>query len=350
MARTAVGAITIQDVQDGIHPIALVLSNQSHTFAGDQQGTIVSAEANLFSCEIHAYVGVTRATFDNNQEPANNTYKLGEISYSAQNWECLTTENTDAQIIITVTGTPTGVVNKSCVVTVPVIIKNSVGNSTTVDAIISLSKLIEGADGAVINLLPSRQTIRFDENDAAVDTTDIVIPIEVKGNVGALSAYYATNGSTSWTQWDTTDDIGTDANKVKALDIDGTGDDDRITLAVSNFGTADVFTVKVSGTTGGSDIVSIIKVRDGLTGPAALTVAISSSTGGFAFKNNTGTAKTLTAVVYDNADGTVVTPTAYQWRKNGVNIEGETGETISVTATDITDGGSEEYSCLVTTA
>jgi hypothetical protein len=350
MARTAVGAITIQDVQDGIHPIALVLSNQSHTFAGDQEGFISTTEAGAFACEIQAYVGVTRATYDAAAIPANNTYKLGAFVFSALEWVTSATADANAQIIIKVTGTPSGVVNKSCTITVPIIIKNSVGNSTTVDAIISLSKLIEGADGAVINLLPSRQTIRFDENDDAVDTTDIVIPIEAKGNVGVLSAYYATNGSTAWTAWDPSTDIGTGANQVKALDIDGTGDDDSITLAVSNFGTVDVFTVRVSGASGGSDIVSVIKVRDGVTGPAALTVAISSSTGGFAFKNNAGASKTLTVTVYDNADGTVVSPTAFQWRKNGTSVTDETSATIEVTASDITDGGSEEYSCLVTTA
>ncbi|MBT4081483.1 MAG: hypothetical protein HOE82_12815 [Gammaproteobacteria bacterium] len=345
MARTAVGAITIQDVQDGIHPISLVLSNQSHTFAGDQQGFISATEAATFSCTVHAYVGVTRATYDNEGTPANNTYSIGTIAYSPTGWS-FTSTVTNNQVTFTMTTVPTGVTNKSCAVTVPIIIKNSVGNTTTVDAIISLSKLIEGSDGAIINLLPSRQTIRFDENDDAVDTTDILIPIEAKGNVGTLSAYYATNGSTSWTELS----VGTIADTAKEIDIDGANDNDSITLSVANFGTADVFTVRVSGTSGGSDIVSIIKVRDGLTGPAALTVAISSSSGGFSFKNNAGTAKTLTAVVYDNADGTVVTPTAFQWRKNGTNVTGETSSTIEVTAADITDGGSEEYSCLVTTA
>ena len=144
----------------------------------------------------------------------------------------------------------------------------------------------------------------------------------------------------------------TTLNKAKDIDLDGTGDNDHITISTDNFGTADVFTVKVAGASSGSDIISIIKIQDGATGEAALTVTISSNHGGFSFHNNdtNGTEKTLTVVVYDNATGLEVTPTSYLWRLNGTAISNpaETAKDISIVATDIPDGGSEEYSCLVT--
>jgi hypothetical protein len=211
--------------------------------------------------------------------------------------------------------------------------------------LISLAKLIEGADGASVTLTPTKQTIAFSELGVATDTADIIIPIVTVGNTGALSAYYARNGATSWTALT----VGATVNKAKEIDIDGANDNDHITISTINFGTADVFTVKVAGASSGSDIISIIKIQDGATGEAALTVSISSSVGGFSFKNNSGTTKVLTVVVYDNATGSVITPTSFQWRKNGTNVANATTSTISITPTDITDGGSEEYSCLVTT-
>ena len=143
----------------------------------------------------------------------------------------------------------------------------------------------------------------------------------------------------------------TTLNRAKDIDLDGTGDNDHITISTDNFGTADVFTVKVAGASSGSDIISIIKIQDGATGEAALTVTISSNHGGFSFHNNdtNGTEKTLTVVVYDNATGLEVTPTSYLWRLNGTAINpAETTKNISIVATDIPDGKSEEYSCLVT--
>jgi hypothetical protein len=344
MARTAVGAITIQDVQDGIHPISLVLSNQSHTFAGDNEGTVVAGEIAAFSSEVYAYVGVTRATYDSAASPANNTYKLGTIAYDTAGWTAVSTVAA-SQVKITMSVVPTGTTNKSVVITVPVIVTNSVGNATTVNMLISLAKLIEGADGASVTLTPTKQTIAFSELGVATDTADIIIPIVTVGNTGALSAYYARNGATSWTALT----VGATVNKAKEIDIDGANDNDHITISTINFGTADVFTVKVAGASSGSDIISIIKIQDGATGEAALTVSISSSVGGFSFKNNSGTTKVLTVVVYDNATGSVITPTSFQWRKNGTNVANATTSTISITPTDITDGGSEEYSCLVTT-
>ena len=391
MARTAVGAITIQDVKDGIHPISLVLSNQSHTFSANQQGVVTDFSG--FSCEVFVYVGDTRATYDNANSPEKNTYTITSDAAalnSAQTgggWEIANNINASTQAVLTITSIPEGSTGLETSYTLPIVVQNAIGTSTPIDAVISLNKIIEGADGALVQLTPSRQTFRFNENDATTDG-DVVIPVKTAGNTGALSAYYALNGSASWIDlvqeniWDSAaannnggtgvctvagvedhsvavgDCDITTAGKAKALDIDGSADGlDSITISAANFNATanDVFTVMVSGVDGGSDIVSIIKIQDGNTGPAALTVTISSDNGGFAFKNNAGAAKILTVKVYDNADASVVTPSSFQWRKNGTALTGATqtglgSQTASytVTSTDITDNGSEEYSCLVT--
>ena len=53
----------------------------------------------------------------------------------------------------------------------------------------------------------------------------------------------------------------------------------------------------------------------------SINVAITSSTGGTVFKNSGGTAKTLSVVVTDSKDGSPLTPTSYQWLKNGAQVQ-----------------------------
>ena len=343
MARTGVGAITITDIKDGIHPISMVLTNQSHTFSADWQGTISAAEKDIFSCGIFAYVGDTRAIYDPAVTPANNTYAVTIVDTAG--WVSSKTV-VNNQLVIKLTSVPTGVTNKSGVLNLTINIKNYLGNITTIEAVISLAKMIEGADGTVVTLTPSRQTFQFDEKGVTTDG-NIVIPVTAMGNVGSLAAFYALNGATSWSALT----VGTTVNKATTIDIDGLNGNDQIVISAANFGTADVFTVKVTGAAGGADITSIIRIQDGNTGPAALLVTITSSTGGMIFKNNAGATKVLTAKIYDMKDGSQLTAgTTYQWRKNSVTIAGATTSTLSVTPTDITDDGSEEYTCIVTVA
>lgn len=343
MTRTAVGAVSITDIKDGIHPISMVLSNQSHTFAADTAGTVTSGERGKFSCEIFAYIGDTRATYDSAATPANNTYKVTVVNSSGWAHTKTTTSN---QLIITASTVPGGVTNKSGTFSVTVEIKNYLGNITTIDAVISLAKAVEGTNGAIVELTPSRQTFQFDENGSSTDG-DIVIPVRAAGNVGSLSAYYATNGNNTWTALA----IGTTANKAKTIDIDGSGGNDQIVISKANFGTNDVMSIKVEGLVGGADVVSIMRIQDGNTGAAAIIVNIKSNNNGFVFKNNAGATKTLTAYVFDMADGSeITTGLTYQWEKNGATLAGKTAKTIAVTASDIADNSSDQYSCVVTSS
>jgi hypothetical protein len=341
MARTGVGAITITDIKDGIHPISMVLSNQSHTFSADWQGTISAAEKDAFSCEVFAYIGDTRATYDAAATPANNTY---DVTITDPAGWVSNKSVVNNQLVIKLTSVPTGTTNKSGKLDLTIDVKNYLGFTTTIEAVISLAKMIEGADGTVVTLTPSRQTFQYDEHGVTTDG-NVEIPVTAMGNVGSLSAFYSLNGNTSWSALS----VGAGANQASSIDIDGANGDDKIVITPANFGTADVFTVKVTGSAGGSDITSIIRIQDGSTGPSAILVSIKSSTGGMIFKNNAGATKTLTAQVFDMSDGSEITNvTSYQWKKNDVNVAGATTSTLSVSPSDITDDNSEEYSCHVT--
>jgi hypothetical protein len=338
MARTAQGAITIMDVKDGIHPLSVVLSNHSHAFAASAAGLIPESERLAFRCEVYAFVGATRAIVNNTSPYANSTYRVSKVDPSG--WVSTVTITND-QAIVTITTVPTGTVNKSAVIPLTITIVNSVGSETVVSAIISLSKAIEGTAGQIVQLTPNRQTFRFNELGVTTDGT-VTIAVVSAGNTGALTAQYSVNGG-AWAALT----VGTTLNKAASIDINGTAPD-TITLTAANFGSASNFAIKVAGATGGSDSVSIIKVQDGSTGPGALLVVINSSDGGYVFKNNTGNNKILSVTVYDMTTGAVVTPTTWQWKKNGVNVA--ITATLTVSAADVTDGGSEEYSCVVTVA
>jgi hypothetical protein len=340
MARTAVGAITIMDIQDGIHPLSVVLSNQSHTFAADNEGTVTTLEKNKFMCEINAYVGGTRVIYDPAATPANDTYKIGAITVVPDTWVTSTAVVTD-QLQISMLTVPTGNVVTTCQISIPILIKNSLGNTTQIDMVISLAKAIEGAGGQAVYIQPDRQTFQFDEFGVTTDGT-ITLAVSAAGLVGSLTAEKSINGGV-WSALT----VGAGADQAASVDLDGLGDDDVITITAANFDDSHSLGIKVVGATGGSDVINIIRIQDGSTGPAALIVSITSDIGGFVFKNNAGAEKTLTVAVWDAATGNLITPTSFQWKKNGVNV-GLNQDSFAVNATDVTDNGSEEYSCEVT--
>lgn len=345
--RKAVGAVTLVDIKDGIHPIAAVLSNQSHIFAADQSGTVTAGERATFFCDVMVYVGDTRAAYDNAATPANVTYKHTNTTIGT-GWALGTSvvsiggkDQLRFEVTAVPGGTTTGNVTTTADLTFEV--TNSVGNKTEIVMTLSLAKAIEGVAGQIINLSPSKHAFKYDELGNTTDA-DIVIDVATEGNVGALSAQYSVNGGA----WATLSG-GSGPNAAVSLDIDGTGDNDHITISTDNFDGADVFSVRVSGAAGGRDTVSIVRAQKGDTGQASLHVSISSSTGGFTFKNNTGANKTLTAKVFDMADGSeVLSGITYQWYNDGVPMDGMTGQSITVSASDIPDGESEEFSCEVT--
>ena len=341
-SRVATGAITLLDVADGVNPLAVTLGNQAHTFAANEHGEIKAEERALFSSETFVYVGGTRAVYDASASPAFNTYKITSTVVTP-NWSAKQTI-TGGQAVITCDGTPENSANRSGTVVLTIAITNSLGNVTPVDVTISWGVMIEGAAGYAIYMVPSRLTFQFDETGTTNRDNNIELQVSYAGNLGTISAEYALNGSTAWAPLL----VGTGPGKASVIDVDGLNADDKIVITPDNFGTADIFTIRVKGLNGGFDVASIIKVTDGFKGNASLFVSIESSSAGFAFKNNTGPNKTLTASVFDMSDGAeITTGISYRWQKNGVNFGG-TIKTQVVSATDVQDNGSDQFQCNVT--
>ena len=152
-----------------------------------------------------------------------------------------------------------------------------------------------------------------------------IIEISTAGTTGALSFHTSLNGAAFAQQTST----GTGAGNISGFDTDGSGAfstgtistaAQRLQISQGNLGTNDTLVVRVSGASGGIDTSTFFRVRNGATGTAAITVVVQSNNTNI-FRNAAGTAKTLTATVYDNADGSTISGSnvTYRWFNAGTN-------------------------------
>ncbi len=379
MARIARGAVTIVDINDGSNPIAAVLTNQNHTFAASSSGVVDTATRQLFSTEAIVYIGSTLATLNTDGNVQNNEFRIKPVGAGATDTKVTSGTGWSVAVdpatgILTVATIPTTNVN-SCTVQVAVEYKDPAQGSTgTVLLTLTLVKVNEGAGGSVISLTANKQAF-FAEADGtflATGNGDVEFTIVTDGSPGSQTYETSLNGN----PFSAVTSASNVAGGIKGFDDDTTGvftttgtipvNAQRLLVSKENLGANDTYAIKVSGATGGSDVITVVKVRDGAVGAAAINVAITSSVGGVVFKNNSGSAKTLSVVVTDAKDGSTLTPTSYQWLKNGsqINVDNSTnrnvvstgGEaanglaysTIVVGPEDVTDNSSEEFSCIVT--
>ena len=381
MSRIARGAVTIVDINDGSNPISAVLTNQNHTFPANESGTVTAATRQLFSTGAIVYIGKTLATLSTDGTLANNEYRIKPVGTenidtritSGVGWTIAVDANTG---LLTVTAIPTTNVN-TCTAAVVIEYKDPAQNTNgTIELTLTLARVNEGAGGSVINLSATSQTFFADFGGTFFTgegvNPDIIMVVDTGGSPGAQTYEVSQNGNpfTAVTTASNTE------GGIKGFDGDLSGEftetgtisttADRLLISKDNLGTNDTLTVKVSGANGGVDVVTIMKVREGDKGAAAINVSIASSTGGTVFKNNSGTAKELSVSVTDSKDGTSLTPTSYQWFKNGVQVNvtsatnrtvvqtggeaanGAAYPTITVGPQDVTDSSAEEFSCIVT--
>ncbi len=379
MSRIARGAVTIVDINDGSNPISAVLTNQNHTFPANENGVVTAATRQLFSTGAVVYIGNVLATLSTDATLANNEYRIKPVGTgttdtritSGADWAISVSAVTG---LLTVTAIPSTSTN-TCTVAVIIEYKDPTQNTNgTIELTLTLSRVNEGAGGSVINLSATSQTFFADFGGSflAEGNSDIIMGIDVGGSPGAQTYSVSQNGNPFATVTTASNNKGGIKGFSEALTGDFTLSgtistaSDRLLISKENLGTNDTLTIKVVGANGGVDVVTIMKVREGDKGASAINVVITSSTGGTVFKNNSGTAKTLSVVVTDSKDGNPLTPTSYQWLKNGVQINvtsesdrtvvstggeaanGAAYPTIIVGPEDVTDNSAEEFSCIVT--
>jgi len=259
--------------------------------------------------------------------------------------------------------------------TVPITVNDTSSSLKSITLVISLSKQVAGAGGQIVQMTANKQHFQYDEFSVLSPSTqgDITLIMDTQGATGALTAQKSIDGGAY-----TTLAVGSDAGQASSIDIDGIGDNDTIVITPANFGTANTMTVRVSGTNDGSDSVSLVRIRDGVRGASSLFVAINSSDGTL-FKNNSGSAKTITCDVWDQVDGSSVTHVGtspgqrsvhFNWQRvdaggtsadvfvatasnrqvsaTGVSADGYGASTLVIGPEDIADNSSTQFSCEVT--
>ena len=305
MPRVASGAITITDVTDGTTPISAFLTNENHTFPADTTGSVGETDRQAFSSTPTVFVGTTAATYTASTPTTNNTFTVGTIASSNNTWTAVVS----GAGVITVSDIPTGTTTTtlSTVLTVPLTVRNS-GVNVSVSLSISLSKAVEGAGGAIVQMTPNKQFFSFDADgtESPSGQTNIILLVNSQGNTGTLTATKSIDGGTFSALV-----AGAGADQAATIDIDGSGGDDAIAVSVENFSDSETLTIRVVGAAGGTDSVSIVRVRAGATGAAALIVVVESDSG-TTFKTTDGSdvTRTLSCRIYDAATGAEIDPRA----------------------------------------
>lgn len=373
MARSATGAITLTDVADGGSPISAVLSNENHSFAAAAStGAVSTSEKDEFASLPQVFIGTTTGTYKNTTVTTSsadvNKFSLGTLTSSSAGWSLSKSSATGE---LTMNALPTGTSNKSTTMTVPITVNDGSSNLKTVTLNLTLNKAIEGIGGAIIILTANKQYFQYDADTNLAPSVqgDITIDVDTQGLVGTLTPYISVDGGS----WGTLSQ-GTGADQAKTIAAGTTS----ITISSANFSDSNTIAVKVTGATGGSDTLSVVRVRDGIQGASALVVDLLSNDGNI-FKNNAGADKTITAQVLDMKTGSFLTHVGtgsgqlqvnYDWQRSdaggtgadvqvtsgtrdvvasgGISADGDGNNTIVVGPVDVLDNSSTQFKCIVT--
>ena len=358
MSKIGTGAISITDVKDGIQPIVMQLSNEAHAFVADQNGNISAEELASFVCDTTLWIGDTEATYSETvvidavtAKTNKNTYNI-KITDSNNSWVSKKAISTDSSkkcriTMQTIPGT-TLPASKSNMIKVEVVASNSIGRVVTGELTISQFKGIQGVDGVAIRLEPSRLYFMADgDNKLVAEQTPIIIKPKVIGNVGSVMNVKLSKDGGVWYDYN---GQAFGPNGVTDTDADGFKDyapvdantdgfhDYNIVITPEMFGTCDILTIFVKGSANehASDTLSIARVKKGSAGEAALSVFVNSSANGTIFKNGAldSHRKTLTAEIYDMADGSEIVhgqngyTVIYTWMKDSAPCYVDAGNNV----------------------
>jgi len=341
--RTATAAITLTDLADGQSSVTAFLTNENHTFAANDAGTVSNATRRDFGCSVKVFVGGTEQAFTTGSSPAEGFFTIGTLN-AVSGWEFLVAQsiNTDigggitknaGVIYADAIGTP-----NSAIIIVPVTYNNG-GSVGSFNLELSVNRIQDGAGGTIITLIPSSQMFSADADGKLLPSQNSsTILFDIAGSPGALVYETSLDGASFQAQSASTNNAG----GIAGFDNDDSGSFATGTLPTSattgarleikpdNIGDANsTLTVRVSGEQG-KDAVTFSKVR---SGRAAIYVEIENDHPTI-FKNNTGSPVTATAKVYDANDGSLISDGV-----GGATVEYDwkwvTGQQVYVGSTDL---------------
>ena len=193
MARTARGAATIIDVQDGNNPITAYLTNENHTFAAGSDGTVSNVAG--FASDLVVFVGDNLATYNVAGTTTPNTYRIASVEYqgTSTGWGGIAADGTGEITVVSISNT--AVISVTAIVTFSVTNANGI-EITGLTQQITFSIVKEGTGGAVIEMTATNQSF-FSDNAGTLNAgqDDIIIEVETQGNVGDLTVQTSIDGA-----------------------------------------------------------------------------------------------------------------------------------------------------------
>ena len=208
---------------DGFNGYTVMLSNENHTFLGNEKNAL----AGEITIDVIAYCGTE-----------NIVTNIGSITGmpTGMTTEIINNGTNKSQIKIKVT---TAFTTKNGTIKIPI-----VADGKTFNKVFSYSVAIKGSDSKILNLTTNKNVVSFDANDNPKDTEDIVFTLNSQNLIGTV-------------KWSVS------PNTVSLTSINTTKKKIPTTALINN----DSIKVTVSSETDGiSDIVTVVKVRDGAKG------------------------------------------------------------------------------------
>lgn len=208
---------------DGFSGYTVMLSNENHTFLGNEKNAL----AGEITIDVIAYCGAERINTN-----------IASITGcpTGMTTEILNNGTGKTQIKIKVT---TALTTKNGTIKIPI-----VADGKTFNKVFSYSVAIKGLDSKILSLTTNKNVVSFDANDNPKDTEDIVFTLNSQNLIGTVSWSVSpsnislTSISTTKKKIPTTALINNDSIKVTV-----SSEEDNI-----------------------SDIVTVVKVRDGARG------------------------------------------------------------------------------------
>ena len=208
---------------DGFSGYTVMLSNENHTFLGNEKNAL----AGEITIDVIAYCGAERINTN-----------IASITGcpTGMTTEILNNGTGKTQIKIKVT---TALTTKNGTIKIPI-----VADGKTFNKVFSYSVAIKGLDSKILSLTTNKNVVSFDANDNPKDTEDIVFTLNSQNLIGKVS-WSVSPSNVSLTSISTT---------KKKIPTTALINNDSIKVTVS------------SEEDNISDIVTVVKVRDGARG------------------------------------------------------------------------------------
>jgi hypothetical protein len=338
MATTAQGYVTVSDITDGLPTIAVIQTNENHTFPANDLGTVLSADRTAFSNEIIVLSGTDQLTYVttlpttgqfrvtvdtiNGTAPGSFTDLTTTLTATASKPKIDASGNT-VNVVLAASVISTSVTVKSFIVKLKVEVFR-LGEVVTLYTNTTLSKALGGTAHS-ITVSSSRQNFVFQDAFATA-------PLPTSGSLNSdifMNAIYNGPDITNITWQKNINGDGTTFVALTGATTSPTSSSKTITTA--DFPASQQFmTIKVSKA-GVEDKISIFRTD---RGQANFYIVPEVTAGSLTLKNNSGSVSIVARVYKGGVEVTPLTGWSFVWKNGSTDISTSPPSGVTVANND----------------